>query len=97
MSAEENFQCFSRLVEAFHEAFLLLLARDVQKEFEEDRPLSREVVLEVRDVGEPSSQILLPTFRGGQPLPPQDFRVHAHDEDLLVVRTVEDTDAPALG
>ena len=42
-----------RLVEAFHEAFLLLLARDVQEEFEDDRALSREVVLEVRDVGEP--------------------------------------------
>ena len=44
-----------------------------------------------------SSQICLPTMRGGQLLPLQDLAVHAHDQDLLVVGTVEDPDAPALG
>src|SRR5262249_56527023 len=48
-----EFPVLLRLVEARHEAPLLLLARDVQKELEEDCPLPREIVLEVRDVGEP--------------------------------------------
>ena len=86
-----------RLVEAFHEAFLLLLARDVQKEFEEDCPLPHEVVFEVRDVGESLIPDSLADASRGQPLPPEDFRVHAYDKDLLVVRTIEDADAPALG
>ena len=42
-----------RLVEALHEAFLLLFARYIQKELEDDDALPGEVVLEVRDVGEP--------------------------------------------
>src|SRR5262249_61924629 len=86
-----------RLVEALHEASLLLLARDVQKEFKDDRPLPREVVLEVRDVGEPLIPDSLADAPRRQPLPPEEFQVHAHDQDLLVVRTVEDADAPALG
>src|SRR5262245_28763654 len=40
-------------VEALQEPFSLLVARDVQKEFEDDRPLPREIVLEIGDVGEP--------------------------------------------
>ena len=42
-----------RLVEALHEALLLLLARHVQEELEDDRSLPRQVVLEMRDVREP--------------------------------------------
>ena len=40
-------------VEAPHEALLLLLARHVQEELENDRPLPSEIILEVRDVEEP--------------------------------------------
>jgi hypothetical protein len=44
---------FLRFVETLHEAFLLLLARHVQEELEDDPTLPGEVVLEARDVGEP--------------------------------------------
>ena len=62
-----------RLVEAFHEASLLLLARDVQKEFEEDCPLPHEVVFEVRDVGESLIPDSLADASRGQPLPPDEL------------------------
>ena len=51
----------------------------------------------MRDVGEPLIPDSLATLRGGSFCRFQDIRVHAHDQDLLVVRTVEDADAPALG
>ena len=44
-----------------------------------------------------SSQIFFPTRRGGSFVSLQDLGVHPHDEHFLVVRTVEDADAPALG
>src|SRR4029077_7614188 len=55
------------LVEALHEAPLLLLARDVQKELKDDRPLPGEVILEMRDVGEPLIPDFLANIRRGQP------------------------------
>src|SRR6476660_2889853 len=48
-----EFPVFVWSVEALHEALLLLLARQVQEELENDRPLPREIILEVRDVAEP--------------------------------------------
>jgi hypothetical protein len=51
----------------------------------------------VGDVNEPLIPDSLADARRGQLLPLEDVGVHAHDEDLLVVRTIEDTDAPALG
>src|SRR5262249_35178169 len=42
-----------RLIEALHEALLLLCARDMQKEFQNDRSLPAEIILEMRNVPEP--------------------------------------------
>src|SRR5262249_4969091 len=39
-------------IEALHEALLLFLSRHVEKELEDDNPLTTKVVLEVRDVGD---------------------------------------------
>src|SRR6516162_3799751 len=86
-----------RPLQALHEAPLLLRARDVQKELEDDRPLPGEVILEMRDVGEPLIPDFFANVRRGQPLASENLGVHAHDQDLFVVRTVEDADAPALG
>ena len=92
-----EFPALLRLVEAVHEALLLLLARHVQEELQNFCPLAGRVVLKMRDVGQPLVPDPLADERRGQLLPLQDFRVHAHDEDFLVVRTVEDADPPALG
>ena len=77
--------------------FFCSLRDTCKEELQNFRPLSGEVVLEMRDVGEPLVPDPLADERRGQLLPLQDLRVHAHDEDFLVVRTVEDADAPALG
>src|SRR5215469_17266539 len=84
-------------VEALHEALLLLLARHVQEELENDRPLPSEVILEVRNVEEPLAPDAFAHERRGQLLSLQDMLVNAHNEDLLVVRSVEDPDPSPLG
>jgi hypothetical protein len=40
-------------LEALHEALLLLLARHMQEELKNNRPLPSEVILKVRDVEKP--------------------------------------------
>src|SRR5258706_3635021 len=44
---------FLRVVEAIPETFFLLLARKVQKEFEDGRSLAGELVLQLCDISEP--------------------------------------------
>ena len=51
----------------------------------------------MRDVGEPLVPDPLADERRGQLLPFEELGMHADDEDFLVVRTVEDPNAPALG
>ena len=48
----EEFPVFRRIIEPVHKSILLLLARHVQKELKDDGPLSGEIILEMRDVGE---------------------------------------------
>src|SRR5262249_52394276 len=78
-----------RRVKPLHEAFFLLLARDVQKELEDDRALPREIILEIGDIGETLIPDSLTDAVLGKLFLPQDFWVHAYDENLLVIRTVE--------
>src|SRR5215471_17233104 len=51
----------------------------------------------MRDVDQPLTPQALTDGLWGQLLSFEDIRVHAHDEDLLVVRAVEDANVPALG
>src|SRR5262249_25823557 len=70
---------------------------NVQKELEHQRTVVDEHALECADVLEP----LLPDARRHQPLRQllalQQFGMDPHDQDLLVVRAVEDADPPARG
>ena len=77
--------------------FFLLLARHVQEELENDRPLPREVILEVRNVEEPLIPDAFAHERRRQLLSLQDMLMNPHNEDLLVVRSVEDPDPSPLG
>src|SRR5438552_9027688 len=85
------------IVDAREKALALLLLRDVKKELEHARAVAVQVALEVSD----RFVALLPrvAFAAsvGNAFAAQDLRVHAHDQDLLVVRAVEDADTPALG
>jgi hypothetical protein len=75
----------------------LFLAREVQEELENDRPPPGEVILEMRDVRETLFPNLFANQFWGQLLPLQDLLVHTHNENLFVVRPVEDADPSALG
>src|SRR5262245_10605409 len=88
---------FLRRVEAFHEALFLLLARHVQEELEDDRALPGEIILEIGDIGETLIPDSLVNATLRKLFLSQDFWVHAHDENLLVIRTVENSDTPAFG
>src|SRR3954469_13495740 len=87
-----KFPVLGRGIEALEKSILLLRPRHVQKELQDHDAVARQVTFEADDVLE----ALLPDAFGDhlwrQPLPRQDFRVHANDEDLLVVRAVEDAD-----
>ena len=87
----------SRAAHSLPRKSLLFLARKVQEELEDDRPLSGEVVLEMRDVGEALVPDALANERRGKLLPLQNFVMHAHDENLFVVRPVEDADPSPFG
>jgi hypothetical protein len=56
--------------------------RETCKKLEDDRSLPGEVILEMRDVGEPLISDFLADVRRGQPLASEDLGVHAHDQDL---------------
>src|SRR5215831_5709871 len=87
----------ARLVEPFHETILLFLARHIEKELEDDGPLAGEVILEMRDVGEPLVPDVFADKLGGQLLAPENFLVHANDQSFFVVRAIENPDASTLG
>jgi hypothetical protein len=69
----------------------------VKKELQNLCPLSGDVVLEIRNVGEPLVPDALADESGRQLLPLQHLGMHPHDEDFFVVRTVKGADASALG
>jgi hypothetical protein len=63
---------------------------------EDDYPLPREIVLEARDIGKPLVPDLLVDELWRQLLCLEQFLMHTHNEDFLVVGAIEDADAPAL-
>src|SRR5215469_12528949 len=85
-----------RLIEALEEALLLFPPRQVQEELEDDGSLPAQVFLEVINVAEPLGPDAPGHARSGQPLLIEDVRVHPHDQDLLVIGAIEDTDSTAL-
>ena len=86
-----------RAVEPLEEPPLLLLLRHVQEELEDHRPVPDQVPLERVDVLVAPPPELLPELLARQPLRRQQLGVDLHDEDVLVVRPVEDPDPPPLG
>src|SRR5262252_1670972 len=86
-----------RYIEALHKALFLLLARHVQEELEDDDSLPSEVILKVRDIGEPLVPYAIADQGFGNLLLLEDLLVHAHNQDLLVIGAVEYPDPPALG
>ena len=87
---------FAGRVEPGEEALLLLLLGDVEEELHDLRPVPVEVALEGIDVLVALFPERRPSRRGRQLLRSSHSGMHSERDDLLVVRAVEDADAPAL-
>ena len=79
-------------------ALSLLFLREVEKKLDDSRAVPVKVSLQIDDGFVPSAPdvFFVEQELVGQPLGPQDFRVHANDQHLFVVGPVEDADAAAL-
>src|ERR1700733_8358173 len=87
-----------RVVEASEEPPSLLVLGYVEEELHDPRAAPLEMVLEGVDVLEPLLPKPVPVVQTGrQMLSDKQFRMDADDQDLLVVRPVEDADVAALG
>ena len=88
---------FLGVVDPFKEALLLLLRRNMEKKFADEHAVVAQIALEATDV---PKAVLPDVFRdqlGGEFLLLEQCLMHADHQDLLIVGTVEDTDAAALG
>src|SRR5205807_6857177 len=85
------------LVDAREETPALFLLRKMEEKLEDARAVAAQMVLQP---GDGTIAFLPDRVRVeeivGQLFGAQDLRMHAHDQHLLVIRTVEDPDAPAL-
>ena len=77
--------------------FFCSLLGEVEVELEDHHALTRQIVLEPRNVGEPLVPDRLADQLRRHLLRLQQLLVHPHDEDLFVVGAIEDADAAALG
>ena len=86
-----------RLLDAGQEALPLFVLREVEEELEDPCAISMEMLLELHDgaISIPPDGPLVDQL-GREVLASKDLRMHTDDEHLLVVRTVEDPDPPAL-
>src|SRR5205085_7123522 len=84
-----------RLVQPGEEATALLILRHVEEELDDRDAVARKVMLEAADVLETLLPDRFSYQLAREVLPLEKFRVDAHNQDFLVVRAIEDTDAPA--
>ena len=92
-----KFPPFARLIDALEKALALFLQRHIEKEFQNQCAVARQMPLEGADIVE----AVLPDFLAGnrvrQSLARQVFAMHADGQHFLVVRTIENADTAALG
>ena len=73
----------------------MFLPGEMEEEFQDDEAVPGEILLKVVDLLiTPLPDILVQEMLGDI-LPAEEFRMHAGDENLFVVRPVENADAPA--
>src|SRR5262245_16544934 len=87
---------FFRLVEPLHEAVLLLFTRHVEEEFENAGALAAKVVFEICDIGKPLVPDVFANELWRQVLALEYLLMHTTDEDLFVIRAVENSYASAF-
>src|ERR1019366_5922533 len=92
-----EFTILFRHIDALKETLSLLLLREVEEELDDAGSVAVEVSLHIHDGTIP----VVPYFivgvrRVGDPFASDNFGMHADDQHLLVVGSVEDTDPPAF-
>ena len=97
MSLAENFQCFLRQVAAPQEADALLLVGDVQQQLDDPHAVVDEIALPLVDLAEARLPDVAVVGAGRYLLRLEMLGMDAHDEHLLVVRTVEHRDLARIG
>ena len=97
MSLAENFQCFLRQVAAPQEADALLLVGDVQQQLDDPHAVVDEIALPLVDLAEALLPDVAVVGAGRYLLRLEMLGMDAHDEHLLVVRTVEHRDLARIG
>src|SRR5437879_11070323 len=94
--SHRKFPVLRRLVQPVEKPLALLLLRDVEEEFEDDRAIAREVALEPANILEP----LAPDVFGYQPgrnlLLRKQLPMHPRHQAFFVIRAIEDADAATL-
>src|SRR5262244_949361 len=86
-----------RIVESLEEPRFLLLLGHVQEELQHHGAVVAEIPLELSDGPIALLEELLGVDLAGKPLPLEQLLVHPYRQHLLVVRAIEDADAPAFG
>ncbi len=95
---EAEFPVLIRLINAFEKALSLFVLRQMEEELDDTGAISMEMLLQVHD-GTISflpnrflvAQLIRKAFVA------ENLRMHPHDENLLIVGTIEDGDPPAFG
>src|SRR4029078_8167701 len=82
-------------VDAAEEAQALLLLREVEEQLHDAEAFVDEVALPVVDLAVAPLPDVAAARLPRQLLPREQLLMHAHDDDLLVVRAVEDADLAA--
>src|SRR4029077_7852452 len=92
-----EFPVLLRRIEARQETSLLLLLGEVQEKLPDHYAVARHITLERPDVLEPLLPQIFCNQAGWNLFGLEEFRVDAHDQNLLVVGTIENSDVSALG
>src|SRR5208283_2983206 len=93
-----EFPVLLRLIDAREKALSLLLLGQMQVELDDAGSIAGEVLLQPHDGAIAIEPDRLAMARGvGEAFAAEDFGVHANDEHLLVMRSIEDSDPAALG
>jgi len=91
MSARLNFQFFAGFINAREQALSLFVLRQVEEELDDPGAVAMEMLLQAHDGTIPlrPKGLLVEQFIR-KPLAAKNLRMHANDEHLLIVGTIED-------
>jgi hypothetical protein len=94
---EAEFPVLVRLINALEKSLSLFVLRQVEEELDDPGAVTVEMLLQVHDGTIPllpDGLLVEQLFR--KPLAAENLRMHANDEHLLVIGTIEDADPPAF-